>query len=212
MDIENVTGVIEILDKHFQDNKHKAKRKRQAAALYTSHESSLSISASASNISEIYEALRKSGNSEAMQAFRDTMVAFAQSGKSEDFVHFIHTAEDISQENPQLLEKIFLTVSSIEKHSDESGFSLNSIEWLSNIGYLTMDEIDSYIDTTNHILNYDDTQMGEAFQDFVQTTGTLVKGDSETSDVESYFTQSRQQESGKSFVKFNKTFREDKGK
>lgn len=209
MDIENVAGIIEVLNNHYEKHKDKAKQSKKSDKIFYSQGSTVSISASASNISEIYETLRKSGNEEAMQAFRDTMVKFAQEGEGEDFVHFVHTMEDVSKSSPQLLDRIFLTVADIEERSLEEGVNLDAIEWLSNIGYLKISEIENYLDTTEHILSFEDKQMGEAFQDFVQTTGTLVKGEkSDHKQLSTYFQQTQQQNDGKQFVSYNKEFRD----
>lgn len=210
MDIENVAGIIEVLNNHFAKHSAKSKKSKESDKVFYSQGSSVTISASAANISEIYESLRKSGDKEAMQAFRDTMVKFAEEGESEDFVSFVHTMHEVSQKKPELLQQIFSTVSDIEKRGEEAGVSLDAIEWLSNIGYLTIAEIESYITTTEHILSFEDEQMGEAFQDFVQTTGTLVKGEEKDSKrVGGYFEEAQKQENGQQFVQFNKSFRDD---
>lgn len=209
MDIENVAGIIEVLNNHFEKHKANSTKSKKSDKIFYSQGSTVSISASAANISEIYESLRKSGNKDAMQAFRDTMVKFAEEGEGDDFVSFVHTMHDVSLDNPALLEKIFTTVSDIEKAGEAAGVSLDSIEWLSNIGYLTTSEIENYITTTEHILSYDDAHMGEAFQDFIQTTGHLVKSDErDHTKVDNYFSGALQQKNGAQFVQYNREIQE----
>lgn len=207
MDIENVAGVLKVLNNHFEKQKEKQKKFKRANKVFYSQSSSVSISSNASKISEIYETLQKSGNETAMQAFRDSMVQFAQSGDEEDFVHFVHTMEDIAEEDPALLEKVFTTVAEIETRGMEKGYNLNSIEWLSNIGYMKRDEVESYISTTEHILSFSDAQMGEAFQDFVQTTEVIVKNrENHSKELNSYFDKTQALSDGGRFITFNKEF------
>ncbi len=173
MDIETVNGIIESLNNHYSTQRTHVYH-NQSKAISSKRINALSLSASATNISEIYESLRKTGNETAMAAFRDTMVKFSQRGSGEDFVHFTHTMEDVSKASPNLLQKVFSTVSDIEKRSIERNLSLDAVAWLSNLGYLSEGEIESYIDNTETIIS-SDTDVDLSFHDFVTTTSSTVK-------------------------------------
>ncbi len=208
MNIEQVSGIIDSLSTHYHTNK-KNNFQKMSRAVLDRKANALSISASAANISGIYEQLRKSGNQDALQAFRDTMVQFSQEGSSEDFVHFVYTMQDVATTGPNLLEKVFSTVSEIEKISLKRDLSLDAVAWLSNIGYLSDEDIGNYIDATDHILNYDD-DLGQSFERFVKTTGQTVKKDNEEHSASDYFKGVREQSDSDEFKEFDREFREDK--
>lgn len=209
MNINQVEGIIESLSNHYRKHAKKNSYHDQAAEILNRRSSSLSISSNAENISEIYSALSKTGDSDAMQAFRDTMVRFSKEGKTEDFVHFIHTAEDLAKSSPNMLRKIFSTVYNIETVSLEKNLSLDAVAWLSNLGYITNSEIDSYIDATTNILSFDD-HIQESFHKFISTTGKLVKDkNSDETTIDSYFRKTGSSSNGEEFNEINRQFQSD---
>lgn len=209
MDIEQVKVLIESLSGHYEKHREKHSYSKQAQAILARRSSSLTISSSAAKISAIYEAVRKSGNTDAIQAFRDTMVKFSQEGTTEDFIHFVHTAEDLAQSSPNTLISIFSTVSDIEEVSLKQNLSLDAVAWLSNLGYLTNSEIESYIGATEQVLQFEPDDIGGAFKQFVSTTSGLVKTDKPDQErIDRYFEGVQNQKSGSSFHKFEREYRE----
>ncbi len=208
MNIEQVSGIIDSLSNHYHTNK-KNNFQKMSKAVLNRKANALSISANAANISEIYEQLRKSGNEDALRAFRDTMIRFPQEGSTEDFVHFVHTMQDIASTGPNLLEKVFSTLSDIEKISMKRDLSLDAVAWLSNIGYLSDDDIGHYLDATQHIMDYDNDALNETFNRFVKTTGQTVKKDNEEHTAHEYFKGIQEQTDSTEFKEFDLKFRKN---
>ncbi len=182
MGVEHIDVIIKTLDNHYRRHVEKSDFHARSKEILSRRSTALTISGNAADISEIYEGLRKSGDSEAMQAFRDTMVKFSLGENSEDFVHFVHTAEDLAKTGLTLLRKIFSTVSDIEQFLLKQNLSLDAVAWLSNLGYLSNNEIESYLDATEKLLFFKDNDAGNSFRKFIDTTEKLVKGESADQD------------------------------
>lgn len=208
MNIEQVQGIIESLTNHYEKHKEDHSYSAQSRSILERRSSAISISSSAAKISAIYEALRKNNDNDALKAFRDTMVKFSQEGSGQDFIHFVHTAEDLAKTSPNILLSIFSTVSDFEEISLKQNLSIDAVAWLSNIGYLTNDEIEAYVGATEQILQYDPEYLGASFERFVKTTGELVKTESpDQKKIDSYFEGVVQQKDDISFSKFDREFR-----
>ncbi len=173
--------------------------------------SALTLSANSKNIGKIYSKLSKTGNSDALKAFRDSMVNFSKEANSTDFVAFVKTVNGASSGT---LERIFTTVGEIQSTGMESGAKLGTTNWLRNIGHLSETQIGSYIDTTKSILNFEAENLESGFKEFTSNVYEIATADipDASNSLGEYLNGVSEQSNYDEFIEFNKQFKDESEK